>query len=226
MRSNHPLVGNALWGARPVPMSVPAPGRGLYIVDNPLKLLKTLHLLAAICWVGGAFSLMVLAGLRTVHREESHMASLINECIHYVDVGVVVPGVIGCIVTGFIYSVCINFGFTKFFWIFYKWVICLNAFFWGTTFLGPWSDTLFALSVQWGFYDSLNFVHDCVMPQTSWGGVAQFLLLLSMVAISVYRPTSWTNWYEGQSQQPAGVRHGVAPAPPAASTSMEDSHER
>ena len=75
-------------------------------------------------------------------------------------------------------------------------------------FLGPWADDLFRLSVEYGFYDLLDLIHECVMPQTSWGGFAQFLMLTSVVAISVYRPVSLLNWYDLQQQQPAGVRHG------------------
>lgn len=96
----------------------------------------------------------------------------------------------------------------KFFWIIYKWLITCNAFFWGLTFLGPWSDDLFSLSVEWGMYDILNLIHDCVMPQASWGALALFIMLSSVGVISVYRPVSLFNWYDHQADQPAGVRHG------------------
>lgn len=206
--SRHPLFGNTLLGTAPGTPIQPPQYRSLYIVDSQLKVLKTMHLLAAICWVGGAFSLMILSGLREAHLELSNFTALINMCVYYVDVGVVIPGIIGCIVTGLIYSVYTNFGFIKYFWIIYKWIITLNAFFWGMTFIGPWADDIFSTAVDWGVYDLLNLVHLCVMPQNSWGGFAQFLLLLSVVAISVFRPVSFFNWYEGQHHQPAGVRHG------------------
>lgn len=206
--SHHPLFGNTLLGKAPGGLPQSLPYKSLYIVDSQLKVLKTLHLLAAICWVGGAFSLMILSGLRENFVEKSTISGLINMCIYYVDVGVVIPGILGCIVTGLIYSAYTNFGFVKYFWIAYKWLITLNAFFWGMTFIGPWSDDIFAAAVEWGLYDVLNLIHSCVMPQNSWAGFAQFLLLLSVVAISVFRPVSFFNWYEGQHHQPTGVRHG------------------
>lgn len=206
---NHPLQDNVLLGPGPKRQSRRLrESRSVYIEDSGLKLLKALHLVAAAAWMGGAFSLMALAALREVHMEEREIADLINLCIYYVDVSVVVPGIVGCILTGLIYSAYTNFGFFKFFWIIYKWFITCNAFFWGLTFLGPWSNDLFRLSVEWGVYDILNLVHDCVMPQTSWGALAQFLMLSSVAAISVYRPVSMFNWYDHQHHQPAGVRHG------------------
>lgn len=207
MEVRHPLCGNVLLGRPPRPQKLTGP---VYIADNQLKLVKALHLLACVCWVGGAFALMALAGLREARVENSDIAgaAVINMCIFYVDVCVVVPGVVGCIVTGLLYAVYTPFGFFKYFWIIYKWIICLNAFCWGMLFLGPWSDELFRLSVEYGFYDVLELIHECVMPQTSWGGFAQFLMLTSVVAISVYRPVSLFNWYDLQQQQPAGVRHG------------------
>lgn len=205
----HPLHDNVLFGTAPTHQNrMQRESRSVYIEDSGLKLLKALHLIAAATWMGGAFALMALAALREVHLDERPAAALINLCIYYVDVSVVVPGIVGCILTGLIYSAYTNFGFFKFFWIIYKWFITCNAFFWGTTFLGPWSDDLFELSVEWGMYDILNLIHNCVMPQTSWGALAQFVMLSSVAVISVYRPVSMSNWYDHQKNQPTGVRHG------------------
>lgn len=180
----------------------------VFIQDAQLKLVKALHLMASVCWVGGAFALLVLAGLREASRLDSEMVRVINLCIYYVDSLLVLPGVVGCIVTGLLYSAYTPFGFVKYFWIGYKWIVCLNAFFWGCLFLGPWSDDVFIFSVEYGFYDVLDLVYNCVMPQTSWGAYAQILLLSSVVVISVYRPVSMFNWYDYQKAQPRGVRHG------------------
>lgn len=204
VKSFHPL-GDITFLAKP---KTEIPTERVFIQDAQLKLVKALHLMASVCWIGGAFALLVLAGLREVSRLDSELVRGINLCIFYVDSLLVLPGVLGCIVTGLLYSVYTPFGFIKYFWIAYKWIVCLNAFFWGSLFLGPWSDDLFICAVEYGFYDILDLVYNCVMPQTSWGAYLQILLLSSVVVISVYRPVSLFNWYDYQKMQPRGVRHG------------------
>lgn len=204
VKSFHPLV-DITFLSKPKPE---VPTERVFIQDAQLKLVKALHLMASVSWVGGAFALLVLAGLREASRLDPEMVRVINECIFYVDSLLVLPGVVGCIVTGLLYSVYTPFGFIKYFWIAYKWIVCLNAFFWGSLFLGPWADDIFILAVEYGFYDILDLVYNCVMPQTSWGAYAQILLLSSVVVISVYRPVHLFNWYDYQKTQPRGVRHG------------------
>lgn len=201
----HPLSDLCMM-AQPSPMKEP---KGLlYIQDGQQKLIKTLHLLASVSWMGGAFSLLVLAALRESSRYEPDVVRVINMCIYYVDCLVVLPGVIGCLLTGLVYSVYTPFGFVKYFWIAYKWLISLSAFFWGTLFLGPWAEDVFALAEACGVRWLLDFIHNCVMPQTSWGAYAQIVMLSSVVLVSVYRPVCLWNWYDYQQLQPRGLRHG------------------
>ena len=202
----HPLSDLSMM-AKPHPMKEP-PKLSLHIQDGQQKLVKSLHLLAAVAWMGGAFSLLELAAGRESMEFEPEAVRVINICIYYVDCLVVLPGIIGCIVSGLLYSIYTPFGFVKYFWIAYKWLISLSAFFWGSLFLGPWADDVVALANSLGLGGLLATIHNCVMPQTSWGAYAQILLLSSVVIVSVYRPVCLWNWYDYQHVQPRGLRHG------------------
>lgn len=57
----------------------------------------------------------------------------INQSTHHVDMLVIViPGAIGCLITGLIYGIFTNWGFFKHNWMMFKWTITVTAIFLGT----------------------------------------------------------------------------------------------
>jgi len=75
-----------------------------------LKWLKGFHLIAVSCWVGGAVSLILLYFLKSNVRDGGVLYG-INQSIHHVDMAVVVlPGAIGSLITGLIYSLFSHWG--------------------------------------------------------------------------------------------------------------------
>ncbi len=173
-----------------------------------LKVLKTVHLMASFCWCGGALALLVLAWLRETYYAHGAPADLINECIHFIDSIIVMPGILGCALTGLYYSIYASFGFTRYFWIGYKWLVSVNALFWGILFLGPWKKSIFALADAYGFRTLLTHLYHCIMPSNLTEASLQILLLISMIVVSVYRPVCLWNWKKYQHIQPRGLRHG------------------
>jgi hypothetical protein len=101
---------------------------------------------------------------------------------------VVIPGAIGCLLTGLVYSAFSNWGFFKQKWIIVKWVITISAIFFGTFFLGPWETAMMNISGEMGlaavedaqylYYQRMNF----------WFGTIQFFVLVFTVWISVFKP--------------------------------------
>lgn len=74
-----------------------------------LKWLKGFHLVAVSCWVGGGVALILLYFLKNGVTDGNVLYG-INQSIHYVDIAVVViPGALGCLITGLIYSSFSNF---------------------------------------------------------------------------------------------------------------------
>lgn len=164
-------------------------GKGFSIPENILvRTLKAIHLLAATAWAGGALSLQAL-GFFKINADDPCLHDHIAECIHLVDTYVVMPGLMGCILTGLVYSLATPLGFFRYIWIAYKWLVCLCAACLGTFFWGPWGNEVIA-SVGSPASDILTIIRGCLVPENMWEGAIQLTLILSMCLISVYRPRS------------------------------------
>jgi uncharacterized membrane protein len=155
------------------------------------KWLKSLHLVAVGCWVGGGVSLIMLHFLRPGTGGEGVLYG-INQAAHQVDMAVVVvPGAFGCLLTGLAYSLLTGWGFFKHGWLVFKWVVTVSAIIFGTFWLGPWETAMMDISGELGVaslkdgayldYAQMNFV---------WGTV-QVAVLAATVFISVLKP--WKN---------------------------------
>jgi uncharacterized membrane protein len=138
-----------------------------------LRWLKGFHLIAVSCWVGGAVALLLLYFLK-MDVIEGGVLFGINQSIHHVDMSVVViPGALGCLLTGLIYSSFSNWGFFK-----HNWLI----------FLGPWETRMMEISGDLGmsaladrdylYNQKMNFIF----------GVLQCLAVMVTVFISIFKP--------------------------------------
>lgn len=152
-----------------------------------VKWLKTLHLLAVCCWIGGAVSLLVLHGGReTLDGGALHG---VNHSMHRVDMAVVVVfGAFGCLVTGLLYSLFTNWGFFRHGWLVFKWVATVGAILFGTFFLGPWETRMLELSRDLGLAAQENAEYLRSARLNLGFGLAQVALLAVMVWLSVFRP--------------------------------------
>jgi uncharacterized membrane protein len=156
------------------------------------KWLKGLHLICVACWIGGAVSLLVLYPFKN-GVEEAGVLYGINQSIHHVDmVVVVIPGAIGCLLTGLIYSIFTRWGFFTHGWVTIKWVVTLGGIIFGTFWLGPWETRMMELSGQLGLSALRNAEYlDNERLNAIWGTV-QCLTLMVTVFISILKP--WKNW--------------------------------
>ncbi len=161
-----------------------------------LKWLKVLHLLCVCCWIGGAVSLLLLYFLKSDVSDGGVLYG-INKSIHHVDMAVVViPGAIGCMVTGLAYSALSSWGFFKQRWIIVKWIITVSAILFGTFFLGPWETKMMHISGDLGLgaLESSDYLFNQRM--NLWFGLLQFSILIITVWISVFKP--WRSSAAGQ----------------------------
>jgi uncharacterized membrane protein len=153
-----------------------------------LKWLKSFHLIAVSCWVGGAVSLILLYFLKNGVAEDGVLYG-INRSIHHVDMAVVViPGAFGCLATGLIYSLFSDWGFFKHTWLIFKWIITVTAILFGTFFLGPWESTMMEISGKLGM-SSLSdqaYLYNEKMNLTF--GTIQVLVLMATIFISIFKP--------------------------------------
>ena len=101
---------------------------------------------------------------------------------------VVVPGAMGCLLTGFAYSTLSNWGFIKQRWITVKWAITVSAILFGTFFLGPWETAMMNISGELGLaaLDDQGYLYNQRM--NFWFGTLQVTILFFTVWISVFKP--------------------------------------
>ncbi len=153
-----------------------------------LKWLKSFHLIAVSCWIGGGVSLLLLYFLKNGVADGGVLYG-INKSIHHVDMAVIViPGAFGCLITGLIYSAFSNWGFFKHAWLIFKWIVTVTAILFGTFFLGPWETTMMEISGKLGmsslsdpaylFNEKMNLIF----------GAIQVLVLMITVFISIFKP--------------------------------------
>lgn len=170
-------------------------GKGYRFRDNNiLKNIKAIHMLSAIAWGGGAFAMQALHLMRAA-AQAGGSEQVIAACSYFIDTWVVMPGLLGCIATGLFYSVFTAIGFFKFFWIIYKWIITLNACFWGLLFWSSLGDWLINWLAPHGAAWPLVFMRSMILPDAIWAIALQTAIILSMCLISVYRPLGWWHKY-------------------------------
>ena len=160
----------------------------LILNNKGLRWLKVLHLLCVCCWIGGAVSLLLLFFLK-IDVDDGGVLYGINQSIHHLDMAVVViPGAMGCLLTGLTYSVFSNWGFFKQRWIMVKWVITVSAIVFGTFFLGPWETSMMNISAELGLsaVEDAQYLYNQRM--NFWFGTAQVFVLAFTVWISVFKP--------------------------------------
>lgn len=166
-------------------------GKGYFSPDHlVIKTMKAIHLLAATAWAGGALSMQALSYLKLSSTDPAVIAQTAY-CLHFVDTVVVIPGLAGCLLTGLFYSCLTSIGFIKYAWIWFKWLVSLNACFWGLLFWTEYGDQLIAWLAQYGWDGPLRFIRSCILPEDMWQGAMQIAIILTMCLISVYRPLSF-----------------------------------
>ena len=153
-----------------------------------LRWLKVFHLIAVSCWLGGAVSLLSLYFLKKGVTDGNVLYG-INQSIHHADIAIIViPGALGCLFTGLIYSLFSNWGFFRQPWLIVKWIITVAAILFGTFCLGPWETTMMELSGELGIAAMKNaeYLHNQKMNLIF--GTAQALILAITICISVFKP--------------------------------------
>lgn len=153
---------------------------------NGIKILKTIHLLFAFMWIGGALSMNLL--LLTTAPLESYEMYMRSLSLMLVDDWLIIPGAMGCLFTGLIYGIWTLWGFFKHRWLTVKWVLTVAMILLGTFLMGPWVDgNVYAVQDIPDYTpDNTVFFHN-VSQTILWGSI-QLVLLLAVVVISVFKP--------------------------------------
>jgi hypothetical protein len=158
--------------------------------------LKGAHLLFVCLWVGGALGVMVIqngGGTDEALFGRDVAARLVDDFV-------VIPGAMGSLLTGLVYSLFTPWGFFRHRWVAVKWFITLYGVLFGTFFLGPWLNSLAPVSAKLGGGAMGDYAYMRARDLNSfWGGV-QICTLLFALVISVLKP-----WRKAPPEKSAGI---------------------
>lgn len=149
--------------------------------------LKIFHLLSVSAWIGGQMSIILIQNIKYQLVLPEHQYGILATAQAIDDI-VVVGGAIGCLLTGLVYSLMTNWGFSKFRWITIKWISTVLLILFGTFFLGPWLNEMAVISANEYGLALMNpkYLYDEKMNMI-WG-TAQFGINILLVIISVLKP--------------------------------------
>jgi len=123
-----------------------------------------------------------------LHAQDGQALYGTNLSKKFVDDLIVVPGAVGCLLTGLIYSIFTNWGWIKHRWIALKWVINLFGVIFGTFWLGPWLNSLPEISRTQGIASFGNATYQHSQDMLALWGTAQALTIVFAALLSVWKP--------------------------------------
>ena len=151
-----------------------------------MKVLKVVHLVCTIAWFGSAIAMNLMRHL--VKVEDAAGMYWMAEILEAIDMKILVPGAIGCLLSGIVYGVATNWGFFKHRWLTAKWVLTIFMILFGTFYMGPLVKENVAIgkALMAGSGDAAQYA--CNVAANAWAGALQIELLTIVVVISVYKP--------------------------------------
>jgi len=150
------------------------------------KWLKGFHIFFACLWVGAAVCLALMnIFLKT---DDGNVLHGINLSMKFIDDFIIIPGAMGSLLTGLIYSIFTGWGWFKQNWIIIKWMINIFGIIFGTFWLGQWVNGLIPISETQGIgaLSNQTFMHNKNMVLI-WG-TFQLCTLIFAVLISILKP--------------------------------------
>ncbi len=151
------------------------------------RILRIFHLLMASMWLGGALCLNMMLIFLGPGQSGAELLGY-DFARKFVDDFLVIPGAIGCLLTGFLISFFTAWGFFKHHWVTVKWILTISCILFGTFFLGPKVNGQPLISAKIG----LDALSDSIYLSNRFynvlGGLLQVSCILFMTIISVLKP--------------------------------------
>lgn len=162
------------------------PKKKCYLSPTGSRLLKIAHLLFAMMWTGCGIAVLLLLFVSSPETADEHYQRA--WALKVIDDFGIIPGALGCLLTGLLYGLVTPWGFFKQKWIVIKWAVFLFLVLAGAIALGPWINTNAgivtadrdAVNVDPEFH--INLVNLMLFLPI------QFFFLIFMTFISVFKP--------------------------------------
>ena len=157
------------------------------LTRNGMKIVRMLHYIAAGCWIGSATVLMVF-NINNEAAVSEGMLLGINTSLHLADIWVLVPGALGCLITGLVFALVTPWGFFRHRWLIYKWLITVACILIGAFVLGAWEGEMLSISQTIGNAALTDSDYQAIRTRHLLLCGVQVGALLLMVGISVFKP--------------------------------------
>lgn len=153
---------------------------------NGMKALKVVHIVSAVAWFGSAIIMNLLRHL--VKVEDAAGMYWMAEILEAIDMKIIIPGAVGCLLTGIAYGVFSHWGFFKHRWLTVKWVLTLFMILFGTFYMGPLvkDNVVIGKALLNGGGNVAQYWLN--VTANEYAGLLQTVLLLFVIIISVYKP--------------------------------------
>ncbi|MBW1732303.1 MAG: hypothetical protein JRH08_19290 [Deltaproteobacteria bacterium] len=148
--------------------------------------LKGFHIFFACLWIGAAVCLTLMNIF--LKAGDGKVLYGINLSMKFIDDFIIIPGAMGSLLTGLIYSIFTGWGWFKHNWVIIKWVINIFGVIFGTFWLGQWVNGLVPISAAQGIgaLSNQTYMHNKNMVLI-WG-TFQLCTLIFAVFISILKP--------------------------------------
>ena len=145
------------------------------------------HVASGSLWFGVALAmvLMTIANLNTSNGDELYA---VNAIVKLLDDFVIIPMAITSALTGTLLCWVTVWGFFKFYWVITKWITTTALIVFGTFWLGPWTNSMTALSESERVKALINPLFMFNTQGVIVGGAIQVICLLAIISISIVKP--------------------------------------
>lgn len=147
-----------------------------------VKWLKGIHILAAGIWVTTGIVMLSFVFFMPEKISTGPQLYISNYILYFIDVYILPPAAILCLLTGLIYSAFTGWGFFKHKWISVKWVITISVILLGMFVSEPLIQEMVVLSKDKG----LGALHSQQYVQTRLHQNALGVLMLSSLVFAIF----------------------------------------
>ncbi len=151
------------------------------------KWLKSIHVLVAGIWITTGLIMFLLQFMQS-NVETGEQLHLMNQIIHFIDMKILVPTAVLCLITGWLYSQFTKWGYFKHGWLIFKWTITLLIIILGTIYSGPWIGKLVSISGEHGLAAFSNEEYQWYDKSQNIMGACMTGTLIVTIFISVFKP--------------------------------------
>ena len=152
-----------------------------------IKWLKSIHLLGAGVWITTGL-VMFLVQFMSDDIKSGDQLHLMNKIILFIDMKILVPSAVLCLLTGFMYSQFTKWGYFKHAWLIFKWIITVLIIVLGTIYSEPWIAKLVSISGEEGMAALNNKDYQWYENSQNIMGVCMTGTLIPTIFISIFKP--------------------------------------